>query len=89
MIDRPMAQRTPTADQGDGEQRAGDGAEVVHGPLEAVGPAVGGGGDDVGQQRVAGGHAQPSGGPGAGPQHPDLPHGGGGADQAERTAVVV
>jgi hypothetical protein len=36
------------ADQDQGEQGTGDGAEVVHGPLEPVGAAVDDGRDDVG-----------------------------------------
>src|SRR5215218_3240671 len=69
-------------DQDQGEQGTDDGAQVVHGPLEPVGPPVHGGRDDVGQQRVAGRDTQPAGGPGPGPQHRDLPDGGGHADQA-------
>ena len=76
-------------DQGEREQRADDRAEVVHRPLEPVGAAVGLGGDDVGQQRVAGGYPEPARGPGAGAQHADLPGAGGGADRADSTAVVV
>ena len=83
MMDRAMAVRVPTsADQGQGEQGAGDGAEVVHGPLEPVGPAVARWRDDVGQQGVAGRNPQPPGGPGAGPQHRDLPDAVAAADQA-------
>jgi hypothetical protein len=70
------------ADQAEGEQRAGDGAEVVHGPLEPVGPAVDAGRDDVGQQGVARRDPQAPGGPGASPQDADLPHGGGHPDEA-------
>ena len=44
-------------DERDGEQWAADRAEVVHRAVEAVGAAVGGGGDHVGEQRVAGGNA--------------------------------
>ena len=81
MTDRPIAQRMPTAaTRPMASERADDGAEVVHGAFEPVGAAVGGGGDDVGEQRVAGGDAQASGGPGAGAQHGDLPDAGGGAD---------
>jgi hypothetical protein len=69
-------------DQGQREQGAGDGAQVVAGSLEPIGPPVHGGRHDVGQQGVAGRDPQPAGGPGAGPQHPDLPDGGGGADEA-------
>ena len=70
------------ADQGQGKQGADDGPKVVHGPLEPVGPPVDGRRDDVGQQGVAGRDPQPAGGPGPGAQHPDLPDGGGGADEA-------
>ena len=70
------------ADQAEGEQRTDDGTEVVHGPLEPVGPPVHTGWDDVGEQGVAGRDAQPAGGPGAGPEHGDLPDAGGRADQA-------
>jgi hypothetical protein len=70
------------ADQGQGEQGASDGAQVVHGPLEPVGPAVHAGGDDVGQQGVAGRDAQAPGDPGAGSEHAHLPDAGGGADEA-------
>ena len=55
-------------DERDREQRAADRAEVVHRALEPVGAAVDGGGDDVGEQRVAGRDAQPAGGPRAGAQ---------------------
>ena len=50
-------------DEREREQRPADRAEVVHRALEAVGAPVGGGGHDVGEQRVAGGHAQPARGP--------------------------
>jgi hypothetical protein len=70
------------ADQGEGEEGADDGAEVVHGSLEPVGAAVDAGRDDVGQQGVSGRDPQPAGSPGASPEHRDLPHGGGGADEA-------
>ena len=56
------------ADEPDREQWPADRAEVVHRALEPVGAAVGGGGDDVGQQRVARRDAQPSGRPRAGAQ---------------------
>ena len=51
------------ADQGQGEQGADDGAEVVHGPLEPIGPPVDAGRDDVGQQGVAGRDPQAPGRP--------------------------
>src|SRR5829696_8563378 len=70
------------ADQGQGEQGTGDGAEVVHGSFEPIGPPVDAGGDDVGQQGVAGRDAQAAGGPGAGAEDADLPDAGGGADEA-------
>ena len=60
MTDRTMAPADADGgDERDGEQRAEDGSEVVHGALEAVGAAVGAGWDDVGEQGVAGRHAQP------------------------------
>ena len=89
MTDRGIAVRVPTADQTEGEQRADDRAEVVHGPFEAVGPAVCGGGYDVGQQGVAGRDAEAARGPRTRSQQRNLPDLGGDADQAERTAVVV
>jgi hypothetical protein len=83
MMDRAMAVRTPTRPTRTRASRgASDGAKVVHGPLEPVGPAVDAGRDDVGQQGVAGRDAQPAGGPGAGPQDAELPDGGGGPDEA-------
>ena len=48
--------------QAEGEQRPADRAEVVHGALEPVGPAVARR-DDVGQQRVTGRDPQPAGRP--------------------------
>jgi hypothetical protein len=65
-----------------GEQGAGDGAEVVHGPLEAVGPPVDAGLDDVGQEGVAGRATQAVDNPGPGAEDADLPDSGGGADEA-------
>ena len=70
------------ADQAECEQGTGDGAQIVHRPLEPIRPPIDGGGDDVGQQGVAGRDAQPARGPGAGPEHGDLPDTGGGADKA-------
>jgi hypothetical protein len=70
------------ADQAEGEQGAGDGPQVVHGPLEPIRPPVDGGREDVGQQGVAGRDAQAAGGPGPGPEHADLPDGGGRPDEA-------
>ena len=46
-------------DQAERQERAGDGAEVVHGAFEAIRAAVDVGGDDVGEQRVAGGTRSP------------------------------
>ena len=47
------------ADEDDGQYRPAYGAEVVHGPLEAVGPAVDRRVDDVGQEGIAGRDANP------------------------------
>jgi hypothetical protein len=76
-------------DQDQGEQGAGDSAQVVHGPLEPVGAVVDAGGDDVSQQGVAGRDPEASSGPGPSSQHGDLPDGSGGPDQAGEIAVVV
>ena len=72
------ADRGDEADRGEG---ADDRAEAVHGALEAVGTAVGSGGDDVGQECIAGGYADTAGGPRAGPQDGNLPGGGDGRDR--------
>jgi len=70
------------AHQEDRQEGASDGAEVVHGPLEAIGTPVGLRGSDIRQQGVACGDSQPPGGPGTSSQHPDLPYGRGSSDQA-------
>ena len=62
-------------DETDRQQRADDGTEAVHRPLEAVGPAVGPRFDDIGEQRVAGWHVQTVGGPRTGTKETDLPRG--------------
>ena len=67
--------------QGQGQQRAADGPQVVHGPLEAVGPPVDVGRDGVGQEGVAGRDPQATGRPGSRPQHAHLPGGAGQADE--------
>ncbi|MDX6718449.1 MAG: hypothetical protein QOJ63_703 [Solirubrobacteraceae bacterium] len=79
--------RSPHAARGDErerQQRAADGAQVVHRALEAVGAPVRGGRHDVRQQRVARRDAQPARCPRAGAQHPHLPRRGGRADQARQ-----
>jgi hypothetical protein len=53
--DRPAGAHQ--GDEGDGEDRPADGAEVVHGPLEAIGAAVDGRVDDVGEEGIASGDA--------------------------------
>lgn len=81
MTEIPMAQRgADCGDEAGGDERSDDGAEVVHGSFESVGPAVDRARDDVGEQRIAGGNAQSAGGPGARSQDADLPGGGGGTE---------
>ena len=66
----PDAER---ADQADGQERPDNRAQVVHRPLEPVGPTVKAGRHYVGQQRIAGRDPQPPGRPGTGPKHSHLP----------------
>jgi hypothetical protein len=68
--------------QGYGEQRSDDRPKIVHRAFKAVGAAVDGGGDGVGEQRVSSRDAQAATKPRPGTQHADLPCSGGDADQA-------
>ena len=63
------------------EERAADRAEVVHHPLEPVRLPVDVLRDDVGEERVACRHAEPSRRPGSGAEDADLPDPGRDADQ--------
>ncbi len=60
-------------DQEEGQQRAGDGAQVVHRALEAVGAPVGRRLGHVREQSIARRHPQPSRGPGCDPKQGRLP----------------
>lgn len=68
-------------DEKEGEKRAADGAEVIHGPLEAVRPSVGSRIDGVGKESVPGRDPQTARRPGARPEESDLPDGRGKTDQ--------
>ncbi len=67
-------------DEGEREERSEHRAGIVHGPLEAVCPAEGGGVHRVGEERVPGRPAESPRRPCSGPQEPDLPDRGGEAD---------
>ena len=81
-----MCPRAPRAER---EQRPPDCAEVVHGSFEAVCASVGGGRDDISEQRISGGNAEASSGPGASSEDADLPGCGCDADDGGKNAVAV